>query len=217
MFRFPEFYALCVRVHVFICSSMLFVCLFWLVFSVIRLSVPSTFFHFLSIGSVATQELHVLCKASSGSMFPVPRLHRGNPTSQAIFFDFSRCNTAVLLNVSSHNRAVIFVSWRQKYEPVNVKVTWTRKSTGREQPWLCRASLLGTPRPGPADGAAPERQLYGHSWRDGSGGPAGNGQGQWSFPALEHVPCPSASLMRRKARAEWDLRRSLEKAKPWRA
>lgn len=72
--------------------------------------------------------------------------------------------------------------------PVNVEVTWTRKPTEREQRLLCRASLRGKPRSGRVDVEAPERQLYRHSWSDGSGGPVSRGKDQWSFPSTSSCP-----------------------------
>lgn len=111
---------------------------------------PSSF-TLLSISSVAAQELHVLCEASSGSIVPIPILHGGNPACQANFLNLYRSKSAIVWNVLSHNTAVIFVSQRQRYEPVNVgvcnvKVPQTGKCREQEEHLICRESLLDKAR-----------------------------------------------------------------------
>lgn len=105
-------------------------------------------FFLLSISSVAAQELHVLCKASSGSISPIPILHGGNPACQGNFLNLSSSKSAVVWNVLWHNSAVISVSQRQKDEPIktdvcNVKVSQTKKCREQEEHLIWRESLLG--------------------------------------------------------------------------
>lgn len=102
--------------------------------------------------------------------------------------------------------------------PVDVKVPWTRKSTEQEEHLLCRASLHGKARSGCVCMWRLQRgRLYRHSLSDGCVGPVSNGKGQKSFPSTCSWSLSICMLGKCKARAEFDLRRGLQNAKPCRA
>lgn len=164
-----------------------------------------------------------MCKASSGSTVPIPILHRGNPACQANFLNLYRSKSAIVWNVLSHNTAVIFVSQRQRYEPVNVgvcnvKVPQTGKCREQEEHLICRESLLDK-----------ARSVCVCVWRLQSSSCTSTAQmmavgvlsaveeATGAFPALAHSSSPSAYQAKYKARAEWDFRRDLQQAKLWRA